>query len=207
MPKKSMETTQQAQLRLKAVSQLGGPRESEVASRSAPPAYQVLHKLASSPSTAVDALALLHELQVHQVELELQADEMRSSYVELEAILHRQRQLYESAPVGCFTVDSNTTIVELNSPGAQLLGSARDELLGHVLHGFLTPDGARRLQAHIRCVGAGQQVDADTLQLLPRDGKSRLVHATVRADPAGNNCLVVFMDAGAHQSTPGSPLR
>jgi PAS domain S-box-containing protein len=198
MSKKSMDAIRQAELRSKAVSQLGGHRESEAASRSAPPAYEVLHKLASSPSTAVDALALLHELQVHQVELELQAEEMRGAYTELEALLHRQRQLYEAAPVGCFTVDGDAALVELNSPGAQLLGSERDQLLGHALHGFLTPDSARRLQAHIGCVGAGRQVDTCTLQLLLRDGKSHSVHATVSADPAGSNFLVAFMSAGAH---------
>jgi PAS domain S-box-containing protein len=198
MLKKSMAAIRQAELRSKAVAQLGGHCEAEAASQGAPPAYQVLHKLASSPSTAVDALALLHELQVHQVELELQAEEMRGAYAELEAMLHRQRQLYESAPVGSFTVDSDTAIVELNSPGAQLLGAERDQLLGLSLHGYLTPDSARRLQVHIRCVGEGQQVDACTLQLIFRDGKSRTVHATVSVDPAGSNFLVVFMGAGAH---------
>ena len=207
MPDKSTKASQQADLRFRAVSRLAGNPE---AARSAPVAYGVLHKLASSPSTAVEALALLHELQVHQVELELQAEEMRGSYAELEAILHRQRQLYESAPVGCFTVDIDTTLVELNAPGAQLLGSSCELLLGHRLQGFLLPDSARRLQAQIRRVGEGQQIDACTLQLTTRDGQSRTVHATVEADPAGNNFLVAFMNTGfmnigAQHSTPGDP--
>ena len=56
-------------------------------------ALAVLHAMASSQDTAGDALALLHELQVHQVEVELQAEELRDSRTELEAALRRQTAL------------------------------------------------------------------------------------------------------------------
>ena len=85
-------------------------------------AYGVLHELASSPTTAADALALLHELQVHQVELDLQAEELRASRMELEAALRRQIQLYDAAPVGHATIDPSCTLLELNLTGAAMLG-------------------------------------------------------------------------------------
>jgi PAS domain-containing protein len=205
---KSLHASRYADLRSKAVSRLAGRSEPEGEAPTVPPAYGVLHKLATSPSTAPDALALLHELQVHQVELELQAEETWSAYAQLEATLNRQRQLYESAPVGCFTVEFDTVLIELNATGAQLLASERDLLLGHPLHGFLLPDSARRLQALIRRVSEGQQVEACTLQMTVLESKARTVHATVNADPAGRNFLVVFMDAGAQHSAPtDSPAR
>jgi PAS domain-containing protein len=199
MSTKSTQATTLAELRSKAVSRLGRHRESEAASRSAPPAYEVLHKLASSPATAVDALALLHELQVHQVELELQAEEMRAAHAELQEILHRQRQLYESAPVGYFTVDGDTAVIELNSRAAQLLDSERDQLVGHRLQDFLTADSARRLQEQIN--SSAGVVETCTLQLVLRGCTRRTVHATLSTDPAGSTFLVAFMDAGASGAT------
>jgi len=157
----------------------------------------VLHELASSPSTAADALALLHELQVHQVELDLQAEELRASRLELEAALRRQIQLYESAPVGCFTIDLGGALRELNLAGAALLGCERDALLGQSLSGFLAPYSARALRTMLASVSAGHHGEACELQLIRREGGSRKVYATVDADPAGSAFLVALMDAGA----------
>ena len=136
MSNRTTEPRRQADLRVRAVSKLTG-RSPEHAHQSASAALGVLHELASSPATAADALALLHELQVHQVEVDLQAEELHASRAELETALHRQIQLYDFAPVGCFTVDPGGALLELNSTGAELLGSARDALLGQSLPGFL----------------------------------------------------------------------
>jgi PAS domain S-box-containing protein len=195
MTKRTTEPASQADLRLRAVSRVTGGGQG--AHQSASAAFGVLHELASSPSTAADALALLHELQVHQVELDLQAEELRSSRVELEAALQRQTQLYESAPVGCFTVDLGGTLHELNSTGAALLGSQRDALLDQSLYGFLAPPSARALRAVLRRVSDGHRGEVCALQLIRREGGSRTVYATANADPAGRTFLVAFMDAGA----------
>ena len=77
-------------------------------------ALGVLLELASTPSTASDALALLHELQVHQVELDLQDEELRGTRDELEVALRRQVALYDHAPVGYLTIDTGTVMHELN---------------------------------------------------------------------------------------------
>jgi PAS domain S-box-containing protein len=208
MSDETIRISKQAALRLKAISRMNGHPEPAAGSPTAPPAYEVLHKLALSPSTAADALALLHELQVHQVELELQAEEMRDSYASLETVLHRQRQLYEAAPVGYFTVDSNTILADLNSAGSQLLRLPQELLLGQHLNSFLLPDSARNLQTRILDVAAGQQVDTFDLQLVIREGGSRTVHASISADSDGVHYLVAFMLANTHhpESTERSTL-
>src|SRR6202051_5400537 len=104
----------QADLRLSALQRLTGKNGLHDARLNASAAFRVLPVLASSPSTSVAALALLHELQVYQVELDLQDEELRRSRAELEATLIRQVQLYDFAPVGCFTVDRSTALRELN---------------------------------------------------------------------------------------------
>ena len=117
-------------------------------------ALGVLYELASSPSTAPDALALLHELQVHQVEVDLQDEELRRSRVELETSLNRQVQLYDYAPIGFFTVDGNAVMRELNQTGASLLGFERDFLRGRSLDEFPDSGGhvdiARDARAYCR---------------------------------------------------------
>lgn len=193
MPKTTTETATHGDLRSRAVSKLtAGPHGHQSAAQ----AFGVLHELASSPSTAADALALLHELQVHQVELELQAEELRGSRAELEAALRRQLQLYESAPVSCFTVDLGGALRELNLTGAALLGGERELLLGQPLFAFLAPNSARELRAVLMSVSEGRRSKVCALQLIGREGDSRPVYATVSADPAGGAFLVALMDAG-----------
>ncbi len=116
-----------ADLRVRATSRLGGGMvglQGEPVSASG--ALAVLHDLAASPETAADALALLHELQVHQVEVDLQAEALSESRVELETALHRQIELYDALPVGCFTIDRALVVHDLNRTGAAILGIGRD---------------------------------------------------------------------------------
>src|SRR5512133_1890243 len=113
-------------LRLRALARLTGNSDPHETRANSSAALAVLHDLASSPATAADSLKLLHELQVHQVELDLQEEELRRAVTELETALYRQVQLYDFTPAACFTVDRNTALCELNRSGARLLGFDRD---------------------------------------------------------------------------------
>jgi molybdenum cofactor biosynthesis enzyme len=93
LTRRSNEPARLADLRSRAAARLKGPAAAKGTAAAAADALGVLHALASSPETAADALAMLHELQVHQVELELQAQELRESRAELEAALRRQLEL------------------------------------------------------------------------------------------------------------------
>lgn len=182
-------------LRRRASSRLTGDASAASMPFAASDALAVLHDLASSPDTAADALALLHELQVHQVELELQAEELRESRIELETMLSRQIALYDGLPVGCFTVDRSLSVHELNLRGAAMLGVSRDEAYGMHLDGFLSTDSGRRLHALLSEVVAGAGPVSATLRLLPREGKDRAVRADLSADPDEQRVLVVLTTA------------
>ncbi len=85
----------------------------------------------TSPSPAgADSLRLYHELQVHQVELEMQNSELRQARDELDTALAKYTDLYDFAPVGFFTLDCNAIIKSVNLAGAGLVGGVRSKLIG-----------------------------------------------------------------------------
>lgn len=183
-------------LRQRALSQLAGARPRAPGRPSSAAALAVLHTLASSPATAADALALLHELQVHQVELELQDEELRRSRSELEAELSRQKVLVDHAPVAYLTLDASTCVHELNHAAARLLGAKRDTLQGALLTRFLSPRSAQALITLLASVHDGAPPQACELQLAADPPPAPALLAVASADPAGGRCLLALVEAG-----------
>lgn len=91
------------------------------------------------PTDAVrsDSARLLHELQVHQIELELQNDELKLARDAAEEAAVRYTDLYDFAPVGYLTLNRLGAITQANLAAALLLGSARDDLAGKHLSAWL----------------------------------------------------------------------
>ncbi len=189
--------TRSAQLRQRALAQLSVGPETDRKRVSASNALAVLHQLASSPSTAGDALALLHELQVHQVELDLQQEELRSARYELETTLVRQSALFERAPVGYMSIDAATVLCEINLAGSRLLGATRDELLGRPLSGMLWASSVGALQDLLARARNGLPPETCELRLLPQADVARVLHAAVDTDTTPGCFLVVLMAAAA----------
>jgi putative nucleotidyltransferase with HDIG domain len=82
----------------------------------------------------------LHELQVHQIELEMQNEELRRTQGELDASRARYFDLYDLAPVGYFTLSEAGLILEVNLTAATLLGVARGALVKQPLTRFIFPE-------------------------------------------------------------------
>jgi PAS domain S-box-containing protein len=106
-----------------------------------------------------DPRRLLHELQVHQVELELQNLELLASRNRAEALLRKYAELYDFAPVGYFSVDERGRIVEVNQTGAGLLGIPQARLRRRTLAAFVAPAARPAFRAFLQQVlgGAGEQ--------------------------------------------------
>lgn len=155
-------------------------------------ALRVLYELASAPETAPSALALLHELQVHQVELELQADTLQAAHDELASALARQMQLYDCAPTAYFTIGRDTRVWDANLTGAQCMGLERNALVGQRLDGFVSPpNGLHGLMARVT---QGSPISAGLLRMAPRQGQTRTVCASLTADPAGERFLITLTE-------------
>ena len=182
-------------LRQRALAQLTGSATVDFKRASMSTALGVLHQLASSPSTAGDALALLHELQVHQVELEMQEEELGNSRNELEAALARQTALLDNAPAGFITLDAGTVLCEINPAGAQLLGQAPEDLLGQPLAGLLTAPSGDALVALLARANDGLVQEPCKLLMLPVEGVQRALLATAGKGTAPQYFQLVLMAA------------
>lgn len=91
----------------------------------------------SLTSSHADALSLLHELQVHQIELEMQCEELRRAQQELELSRNRYVELYDTIPVGSVTINRLGVISEINATGADMLEDTKQHLLGTRMQLFL----------------------------------------------------------------------
>lgn len=194
MPKLSIAKAQLTDLRLRASRKLGLANSPTGATVGGFDALAVLHELASSPQTAPDALALLHELQVYQVELEMQAEDLRDSRLELEAEMLRQRGRYAHQPVACITVDRDLVVHELNLIAAHMLGISREGSYGLPLDGLLPPQDGATLRGLIARLEHPRPVAVAALQMAPRNDVARAFRVYATAAPGEPFFLLVFCE-------------
>lgn len=92
----------------------------------------------SDPKSGADTQRLLHELQVHQIELEMQNAELHECRDRVTALLEKYTDLYDFSPVGFYSLDEQGRILEANLMGAALLGLERGRLINRSLSRFVT---------------------------------------------------------------------
>ncbi len=97
-----------------------------------------------------DRERLIHDLRVHEVELEMQNRELRETQERLEEATSRYLDLYDFAPVGYCTLDPEGRICELNVTAAALLGAPRETLVGGPFHSVAPLKERRLFLAHMR---------------------------------------------------------
>ena len=117
-----------------------------------------------------DAQKLIHELEVHQIELEMQNDELHSTQRKLVESLDNYHELYDFAPVGYFTLDEKARIWQVNLRGANLLGIQRSKLINRKFYDFISAEFQDEFYFHCQRIfenGAQQTCD---LKLVKPDG-------------------------------------
>lgn len=125
----------EAELRRQAEKQLKGQRRKTV-----------------QPGGASGAQRLVHELQVHQVELEMQNAELQRARTENEEALEKYTELYDFAPLGYFSIDQKGLIREVNLMGAAMFGAVRSQLLHRRLQDFVAPTSRSIVSAFLKVV-------------------------------------------------------
>ena len=126
---------------------------------------------------------MLHELHVHQIELEMQNDELRRTQVDLEAARMRYFDLYDLAPVGYCSVSAQGLILQANLAAASLLGLSRAELAKLPISGVIFKADQDIYYLCRRQVIATGALQACELRLVNRDGTPCWVQLAVSAAP------------------------
>ena len=144
--------------------------------------------------TEADTQRLVHELQVHQIELEMQNEELQQSRAEVEAGLERYTELYDFAPVGYLTLGRDGVIRQVNLTGAHLLGVERARLVSRPFGVFVGAQDRAGFKTFLEKVFSSQAKEVCEVTLLKK-GKGPLnlqVAATVSQD--GQECRVMIED-------------
>ncbi len=115
---------------------------------------------------------LLHELDVHRIELETQNEELLQSQNELSEAKDKYRDLFELAPVGYFMLDQNGSITEVNYTGARLLGKAKNMVLNKPFVVNVEPGARAEFYRHMKKVLASDVRQTCELELITATGGS-----------------------------------
>jgi len=151
-------------------------------------------KLAGSRVTQTNALpaeSLRHELGVHQIELEMQNEELQRSQGELDAVNRRYFDLYDLAPVGYCTLSEAGLILQTNLTASTLLGIERSALVQQPFSRLIVPDDTDgyHLMAKALCKsGEAQTVD---LRMMKHDGTHFWAHLVANASHNADGALVL----------------
>ncbi len=138
--------------------------------------------------SVLEVRKIVHELHVHQIELEMQNDELRKTQMELTESHHKYTDLYDFAPVGYFTLDKKGHIIETNVTGAALLGSEKRSLIRQPFHRFIMPGHFSIFQSHLQMTIEIKSKQTCKLKLTRKDGSmfDALIDTTAVTDGGGN---------------------
>lgn len=104
---------------------------------------------------------LLRELQRHQLELEMQNEELQQAQQALEESRNRYMELYDFAPMACVSLNERACIQDLNLTGAALLGQDRKYLQSLPFTPFVAPSDVSRFLLHVRRCIAGETLSTE----------------------------------------------
>ena len=126
---------------------------------------------------------LEHELHVHQVELEMQNEELRRAQVALEVARDLYSEVFQFAPVGYLILSDKGLIQDANLAGAELLGVERSKLLGRPFTAFLGPEEADRW--HLLVPTLNRRGEWLSFRLVLKRSDGSILHARLACEGQG----------------------
>jgi PAS domain S-box-containing protein len=150
--------------------------------------------LAVSPE---EIRSMIHELRVHQIELEMQNDNILTQQLELDAIRERYFDLYDQAPIGYVTISEKGLIQETNLMAASLLSTVRSDLIHQPFSFFILPED-QEIYYHYRnlLMKTGEPQVCD-LRMRKKGGSTFWAHLSAAAFDnihAAPTCRIVISD-------------
>lgn len=141
-----------------------------------------------------NAQRTLQELQIHQIELELQNEELKLTKAEVDDGLEKFMELYDFAPVGYFTLANDGTIQQVNLTGTTMVGVQRSRLLGQRFGALLDSRDRRNFNDFLGQVFGDDERRSGDFELLRQDQPSLVVNIAAKRQIHEKECHAVVMD-------------
>ncbi|WP_207425945.1 PAS domain S-box protein [Pedobacter sp. SYSU D00535] len=157
----------------------------------------------NDPNRAVEFDRIFHELQVHQVELEMQNDELMAANLEIQKQKDRFSHLFESAPVGYIVVSREGLVTDINQTALRLFNNDKSMMRGKPLAAFVSPGDISCYYQFLNSITKRGTEQSCELQLLRRETGSfwGLFHAVpVGADEPDRQIYVTLTDITEKQA-------
>ena len=162
--------------------------------RNAEEKLKVKQDKTTTSTIETDVKRLVHELQVHQIELEMQNEELIQANERAESALKKYTMMYDFAPMGYFTLDHNGMILELNFTGAELLGDRRFSLINSSFKLYVSEETLPVFNKFLNMVNLGRSKESCKVMLgsSPNNLCKVYMEAIVTGD--NDNCLLSAVD-------------
>ena len=163
---------------------------------------EALTPLNTASLSAGEIQKAFHELQVHQIELEMQNEELRRAQLERNVGRERYFNLFELAPVGYCTFSASGLIDKINLTAASLLGKPRSNILKQAFSRFIVKEDQPIYYSHRKKLletGTSQECE---LRMLKEDGTlwwARLEAALAQDEEGSSTCSITISDITARK--------
>ncbi len=155
---------------------------------------QIKEKATQDKKNETDAQKLLHELQVHQIELEMQNEELLNAYEAAEAALKKYTLVFDQAPMGFVTLESDGTIVELNFAAAEMIGDRRFSLMGSNFKLYISDQSRTTFSEFFKKAYATQQKESCKILLGNETKSNSQIYIEGIVIENDKNCLLSLVD-------------
>jgi PAS domain S-box-containing protein len=146
------------------------------------------------PLSEADSLKLINELEVHQIELEMQNEELLLAKQQAEEAIEKYTNLYDFAPTGYFTLSNTNEIIVLNLTGAKMLGKDRSKLIKSRFGFFVSDETKPVFNAFLDRTFTNNGIETCEVVLLADDNRSTYVHLSGTINGKGEQCLLTVTD-------------
>jgi len=144
-----------------------------------------------------DNRKLIHELQVHQIELEMQNEELKTAHDQAYEAITKYVDLYDYAPSGYLSLSKEGDIIELNYSAAAMLGNERAHLKNKRFGLHISHDSLYAFNLLLnRSFMLNEKESCELILLLKTDtvDKSMYVHVDAQLSKDGTKCLFIMTD-------------
>ncbi|MFO7951450.1 MAG: PAS domain S-box protein [Bacillota bacterium] len=153
----------------------------------------------TAPVTPEELQRLVQELEVHQIELQMQNEELEKARLELESYLQQYTDLYDFAPVGYLTLDQNGVILGVNLTGARMLGIDRGQLLNLHFEKFILVEYRSSFLSFLEKAFFSRAHETTEIALQKEGNEGLFVHLEALASTNEGECRVALVDISAQK--------